>query len=78
MLQRIAGSIPFEAKIYWFWFVSKHHEGFANLPEDSEIKKMQKQDIGSWDFAKIREFMKFADIVGSVEAVNKVLNKNTQ
>ena len=33
MLQRLAGEIPFEAKVFWFWFVSKYPEGFDNLPK---------------------------------------------
>src|ERR1700751_5645066 len=48
MLQQIAGNIPTEAKVFWTWFVSKHAEGFANLPKDSPIGKMQEQRLADW------------------------------
>jgi hypothetical protein len=78
MLQGAVGSIPFEAKVYWFWFVSKHHEGFDNLPADSEIRKMQEQNIGEWDFSTILEFIKFVDVFGGIDAANKALNQDAQ
>jgi hypothetical protein len=61
MLQRVAGSIPIEAKVFWFWFVSRYPQYFDNLPDDSEIKEMQAQKLADWDFPTISDFLKFAD-----------------
>jgi hypothetical protein len=63
MLQQLVGDIPTEAKVFWFWFVSKNPEGFENLPEDSEIRRMQQARLADWNFAKIRQFLSFCDIV---------------
>lgn len=65
MLQRLSGDIPLEAKVYWFWFVSKYHEEFDNCPDDGEIKKMQAEKIVDWDFPTICQFLTFCDIVKS-------------
>ena len=64
MLQRISGKIPMEAKVFWFWFVSKYPQEFDNCPEDGEIKKMQQQGLADWDFPTISQFLSFVDIVG--------------
>lgn len=63
MLQRLANDIPNEAKIFWFWFVSKYPQEFDNLPKDGEIAKMQQQQLADWDFPKIVQFIKFSNIV---------------
>lgn len=62
MLQRITGDLPIEAKIYWFWFVSKHPEDFANLPEESVIAELQKAELGQWDFGKLYQLIQYADL----------------
>jgi hypothetical protein len=63
MFQRLCGDIPFEAKVYWTWFVSKYHEEFDDCPSDGEIKKLQEQQLSDWDFPTIRQFLTFCDIV---------------
>jgi hypothetical protein len=63
MLQRLSSDIPIEAKIYWFWFVSKYPEEFADCPDDGEIKKMQAEGIANWDFPTICQFLTFCDVV---------------
>jgi hypothetical protein len=65
LMQRLKGTIPFAAKVYWLWFVSKFHEEFEELPEDSEVKKMQKENLAEWDFPTIAKFLQFCDIVGA-------------
>jgi hypothetical protein len=66
MLQQIAGDIPIEAKVFWTWFVSKYPEDFDNLPQDSEIRKMQERRLADWDFPRIHQFLQFAEIVGEI------------
>lgn len=66
MFQNLYGDIPIEAKVYWHWFVSKYPQDFDNLPEDSEIKKMQAQGLPEWSNKDILEFLEFANIVGEV------------
>lgn len=68
MLQQITGNLPVEAKVFWMWFVSKHPEGFDNLPDDSEIRKMQQQNLSKWDFPTISKLLIFADVVGDAVA----------
>ena len=68
MLQELAGDLPTEAKIYWFWFVSKYPQEFDNLPKDGMIAKMQKEGLSEWDFPTIRQFLLFSDIM---EEANK-------
>jgi hypothetical protein len=67
LLQQIAGDIPTEAKVYWLWFVSKYSEGFENLPDDSEIRKMQRQRLSEWDFPRISKFIEYADIADNIQ-----------
>jgi len=78
MLQRISGNIPDEAKIFWTWFVSQNEEEFNNLPEGSEIRRMQELKINEWDFPSISNFIKFIENFGSIEAANKSLNQDAQ
>lgn len=66
MLQQIAGELPIEAKVFWAWFVSKHPEGFDNLPEESEIRKMQQLRLADWDFPRILTFIEFAHTVKGI------------
>jgi hypothetical protein len=63
MFQQLSGNLPIEAKVYWHWFVSKYPQDFDNLPEDSEIRKMQSSNIGKWDFPTICKFLLFMDII---------------
>lgn len=62
MLQKIAGVVPIQARIYWAWFVSYYHEQFANLPPDGEIAKLQKQDLGSKSFNELSAVIKCAEL----------------
>lgn len=78
MLQRISGNIPDEAKVFWNWFVSENKDEFDNLPENSEIRKMQDFKINEWDFPTISSFIKFIDVFGSIDAANKSLNQDAQ
>ncbi len=66
MLQQIAGDIPIEANIFWTWFVSKYPEQLDNLPDGSEIRKMQQHKLADWDFRRISYFLEFAEIVKDV------------
>ncbi|HEY2232617.1 MAG TPA: hypothetical protein VGK01_03995 [Candidatus Angelobacter sp.] len=70
MLQRLTGDIPFEAKVFWTWFVSKNPQDFENCGE--EIKRMQEQKIGDWDFPTICHFLQFRNIAKSAIVGNKV------
>ncbi len=70
MLQRISGNIPDEAKVFWNWFLSENKSEFDNLPEGSEIIKMQEMKMNEWDFSTISNFIKFIDVFGSIEAAN--------
>jgi hypothetical protein len=67
MLQRIAGDIPIEAKVFWSWFVSKYPQEFENCPKDGEINKLQQQRLGEWDFPRICQFLSFAEIAGEAD-----------
>ena len=78
MLRRISGKIPDEAKIFWNWFVSENESEFDNLPEGSEIRKMQEMKMNEWDFPTISNFIKFIGVFGSIEAANKSLNQDAQ
>jgi hypothetical protein len=63
LLQQIASDTPMEAKVFWTWFVSKYPQEFADLPEGSEIKRLQEHKLADWDFRRISYFLEFADIV---------------
>ena len=63
MLQGLCGDIPTEAKVYWYWFVSRYPEEFDNCPDGGVIKKMQEQGLADWDFETIRQFLSFCDVV---------------
>ena len=71
MLQQIAYDIPIEAKVFWFWFVSKYPEGLNNLPQDSEVRKMQEVRLAGWDFPRISKFIEFAYIMKDVHLQEK-------
>ncbi len=58
MLQILKGTIPFQAKVFWFWFVSKYPEEFSNLPKDGEIATMQEANFAALDFEEIALFLK--------------------
>lgn len=75
MLQQITGELPYEAKIYWLWFVSKYHEGFDNLPKDSEIKKFQEVDLGNLEFKDINKFIYYIDKYGGIDKVAEIFNQ---
>lgn len=75
MLQQTAGDIPSEAKVYWFWFVSKYPQEFDNLPQDGEIAKMQSEGLSEWDFPTICQFLLFGDIM---EEANKANSADTK
>ena len=62
MLQLLAGKIPIEAKAFWAWFVSVHHDQFDDLPKDGEISKLQVLEVGKWPFPEIVAFVKFSKI----------------
>jgi len=64
MLQQLTGDIPIEAKVFWFWFVSKYPQEFDDCPEGGEIKKKIQHNLASWDFPTICQFLKFCDLVG--------------
>lgn len=64
MLQQLTGSIPLEAKVFWFWFVSKYPQEFEDCPEGGAIKKMMEQRLAGWDFPTIRQFLSFCHIMG--------------
>ena len=72
MLQKLANDIPIEAKVYWFWFVSKYPQEFDNLPQDGEIAKIQREGIAEWDFQTICKFLLFSDIMEGVIKANSV------
>ena len=73
MLQRLSGAIPIEGKVYGHWFISKFKEEFDNLPDDSEIRKMQQVNLAGWDFPTISQFLKFCEVLGIEGAANKTL-----
>ena len=62
MLQNLTGSIPLEAKVFWAWFVSLHHDQFDNLPKDGEIARLQSMGLGEWPLPKIHSFLAFSKI----------------
>lgn len=74
MLQQISGELPYEAKIYWLWFVSKYHEGFDNLPEDSETRKFQEVGLGNLEFKDISKFIYYIDKYGGIDKVAEIFN----
>lgn len=77
MLQQIAGDIPTEAKVYWFWFVSKYPQEFDNLPQDGEIAKMQREELAEWDFQTICQFLLFNDITEEADKANSADTKDS-
>ena len=60
---RFSGEIPFEAKVFWFWFVSKYPEGFDNLPKKGEIARMQELRLADKSFEEISMFLRLEDIL---------------
>jgi hypothetical protein len=72
LLQQIANDIPIEAKVFWTWFVSKYPQEFANLPEGSEIRKLQEHRLADWDFRRISYFLEFAEIVKDSDLSEKL------
>lgn len=62
MLTQFKGdSIPIEAKVFWFWFVSKNKELMTPADEsdkDDFLQSMIEQDIASWDFETITSYLK--------------------
>lgn len=62
MLQKIAGRLPMQARIYWAWFVSYYQEQFADLPRDGAIAKLQEQNLGSKSFNELSAFIKLAEL----------------
>lgn len=58
MLQMIHDDLPFEAKVFWMWFVGKYPEEFGNLPEDSEIRRLQAVGVVDMDFSTISQFLR--------------------
>lgn len=62
MLQNISGEIPFEAKVYWHWFVSAYPEEFDNCPKDGHIAKMQKENYASKSFKELAMLIEFAEV----------------
>jgi hypothetical protein len=71
LLHQIANDIPIEAEVFWTWFVSKYPQEFANLPEGSEIRKLQEHKLAEWDFRRISYFLEFAEIRQGRESVKK-------
>lgn len=67
MLQRLAGSIPIEVKIFWAWFLSIHHEQFEDLPKDG-IARLQTQGLGEWPLLKVLAFLNFSRIAEDASA----------
>ncbi|MBN2286332.1 MAG: hypothetical protein JXI43_07780 [Tissierellales bacterium] len=76
MLQQLAENIPTEAKVYWFWFVSKYPQEFDNLPKDGEIAKMQSEGLTDWDFKTITQFLLFNDIMEEANKATSADEKN--
>lgn len=74
MLQQISGELPYEAKIYWLWFVSKYNEGFDNLPADSETRKFQEVGLGNLEFKDISKFIYYIDKYGGIDKVAEIFN----
>ncbi len=70
MLQRLANDIPNEAKVFWYWFVSKYPQEFDNLPKDGEIAKMQEQELANCDFPTIVQLIKFYNIFKETNKAN--------
>jgi hypothetical protein len=68
MLQRVAGRIPTEAKIYWTWFVSQYPDGFLNLPEDGEVAKLQSLQLGALSFDEIVQLIQLAEVTEGADA----------
>lgn len=58
LLQQFAGDLPFEAKVFWMWFVGRYPEEFDNLPESSEIRKLQEVGVAQMEFADIAKFLR--------------------
>lgn len=77
MLQRLSKEIPNEAKVFWFWFVSKYPQEFDNLPQDGEIAKMQEQNLSEWDFPTISQFINFSNIINEANKANPDDAKNS-
>lgn len=65
MLLQLDGAIPFEAKVFWFWFVSFYHDEFDNLPSDGAIAQMQNQNIETWSFLDISAFIRLNKLLES-------------
>ena len=65
MLQRISKVIPFEAKVFWCWFVSYYPDEFSNLPADGVIAQMQEHEFGKLPFRDIAMFIKMNDVLES-------------
>lgn len=65
MLQNISGELPFEAKVYWHWFVSAYPEEFDNLAVDGQIAMMQKENYSTMSFKELAMFIEFGEVVAN-------------
>jgi len=66
-LQVIAGDIPFEAKLYWAWFMCRHPGEFENAgPAVADIMK-DNRHLGTMSFRDIRQLLRFQQVLNQAE-----------
>jgi hypothetical protein len=61
MLQNVTGDLPFPAKFYFSWFVTKHEDLFENITPEM-LPRLTDMDID--DFQTIAQFLEYQRILG--------------
>lgn len=65
LLQRLAGELPIEGKVFWTWFVTKHRESFEGSGE--AIQQMIDIGVDPDDFDALVGLLTFHDVMASVD-----------
>jgi hypothetical protein len=65
LFQRQEGRIPFEAKLYWTWFVTKHRQLFeGSVPPEGAIQRLIELGLDPDDLSAIRTLLKLQNVRG--------------
>lgn len=72
LFQRQEARIPFEAKLYWMWFVTKHRELFeGSVPAEREIQRLINLGLNPDDLNAVRTLLQLHDVLGEEGGVRR-------
>jgi hypothetical protein len=66
-LQAAAGDIPFQAKIYWAWFMHTHSERFTNVGPEASAIMANTEQLRSMSFYDIRQMLRLDHVLNLSE-----------